>query len=125
MFGILSLFGRSAALIALDDALRASGVHPALVPEAVKITVVRLHKRGAAGGRTPALRDVAALLAYCGLGREDFAERNGADAADRAERRLEAAIAAGDSFDAKLILLALHADVVAPEIAERIEVEDR
>jgi len=126
MFRLFGLFGKSAAMNALDDALRASGVHPVLVPEAVKLTVIRLQKREAAAGPPDlALGEAAELLAFCILGRDPFVENNGVRPADRAERRVEAAIAAGDSFDARLILLALHAGLIAPDIADRIEVEDR
>ncbi|MBK5928420.1 hypothetical protein [Rhodobaculum claviforme] len=124
MLRLFSLFGRSADLNALDDALRGCGVHPILVPEAVKLTVLRLRK-GAVAGATPAHAATAELLAYCILGPETFAEANGPGAGDRADARLEAAIAAGDTFDARLVLLTLHAGLVAPDIADRIEVEDR
>ena len=128
MFGIFNLFGRSAASSALDDALRACGLHPLMVPEAVKLTLMRLHKEETAAGaraRDAAYREAAELLAYCMLGREPFLENNGANAADRAEARVETAIAEGDSRDAKLILLALHAGVIAPEIADRFDVAEQ
>jgi hypothetical protein len=126
MLRLFSLFGKSAAMNALDDALRASGVHPLLVPEAVKITVIRLLKREASAAPQEArFVEAATLLAYCILGRDPFVESNGARAADRADERLEAAIVAGDSLDAGLILLALHAGMIAPDIADRIDVEDR
>lgn len=126
MFGFFNLFGQSAAQNALDDALRESGLHPLLVPEAVKLTVRRLHKEDArARGLELAYGDAAQLLAYCMHGRETFIESNSAEAAERAEHRMEAAIDAGDSLDAKLILLALHSGVMAEEIAARIEVEDQ
>jgi len=126
MLRLFSLFGKSAAMNALDDALRASGVHPLLVPEAVKITVIRLLKREASAAPQEArFVEAATLLAYCILGRDPFVESNGARAADRADERLEAAIVAGDSLDAGLILLALHAGLIAPDIADRIDVEDR
>lgn len=128
MLNIFNLFGRSAATNALDDALRGSGLHPLMVPEAVKLTLMRLHKEEAATGahaRDAAYGEAAELLAYCMLGREPFVESNSAQAADRAEHRVDAAIAEGDSRDAKLILLALHAGVIAPEIADRFDVEDQ
>ena len=126
MLRLFSLFGKSAAMNALDDALRASGVHPLLVPEAVKITVIRLLKREAsAAPEESRFAEAATLLAYCILGRDPFVESNGARASDRADERLETAIAAGDSLDARLILLALHAGLIAPDIADRIDVEDR
>ena len=123
MLRLFDMFGRSAALAALDDALRASGVHPVLVPEAVKLTVLRLHRRE--GDAAPGYPASAALLGYCILGPEAFVEANGVPAADQAEDRLEAAIDAGASLDARLILLALHAGLMAAEIAERFDVEDR
>jgi hypothetical protein len=126
MLGLLNLFGRSAALKALDHALRESGLHPLVVPEAVKLTVVRLLKEEGVTGARPreaAYGEAAQLLAYCMLGRDQFIESNSVHAADRAEDRVEAAIAAGASLDAKLILLALHSGVIAREIAERFDVE--
>ena len=121
MFRLFNLFGKSAAIQALDDALRACGVHPLLVSEAVKLTVIRQCRRHPDASFDAA----AALLSFCILGRDAFIESNGIPAADRADRRLEDAIAAGGSLDARLVLLALHAGLIAPEIADRIEVEDR
>lgn len=126
MLRLFSLFGRSADLTAFDDALRACGVHPLLVPEAVKLTVLRLHRRaGTAGQGAAPYAETAALLAYCLLGHDGFAEANDARTAQRAETRVDAAIDAGESFDAKIILLALHAGLIAPEIADRFEIADR
>jgi len=126
MFRLFSLFGKSAAMNALDDALRAAGVHPLLVPEAVKLTVIRLLKREATAVPQDArFAEAATLFAYCILGRDPFVEIHGVRAADRADARLEAAIAAGASLDARLTLLALHAGLIAPDIADRIDVEDR
>jgi len=62
MFGLFSLFGRSTAL---EGALKEAGIHPLLVPEAVKLTIVRIHKRYGEWRRTEAsYADAAALLAY-------------------------------------------------------------
>ena len=127
MLSLFNLFGRSNALNALDDALRGAGLHPLMVPEAVKLTLMRLHKQEEGKGaqaRDAAYGEAAELLAYCMLGRDNFIESNSPRAADRAEHRLVDAIAAGDSGDAKLILLALHAGVIAPDIADRFDVEE-
>ena len=125
MLRLFNMFGKSAVINALDDALRASGVHPLLVPEAVKLTVIRLLKReGIAAPQDAHFAAAAELLAFCILGREAFVESNGALAADRADQRVEAAIAAGDSLDARLVLLVLHAGLTAPDIADRIDIED-
>lgn len=124
MFGLFDLFGRSTSLKALDQALRAAGLHPLLVPEAVKLTVLQLHKKQSGTmGREAAYEDAAQLLAYCMLGRSQFIESNDLAAGDRAEDRLESAIAEGDSLDAKLVLLAVHAGLIAPEMADRVDVE--
>ena len=122
MFGLFSLFGRSTAL---EGALKEAGIHPLLVPEAVKLTIARIHKRSVEGHRTESsYADAAVLLAYCMLGRAPFIESNDIPSADRAEDRIEAAIAAGDSADAKLIMLALHSGLITAEIAEQFDVGD-
>lgn len=127
MFRFFNMFGRSAALNALDESLRDYGVHPLLVPDAVKLTMVRLYQREAGAGRgSPAAAhaEAAQLFAYCMLGRDTFIDSNGVRVADRAEYRVEAAIAGGYTLDAKLILLALHSGLIAPEFSERIEADD-
>jgi hypothetical protein len=126
MLGLFSLFGRSAAMKALDHELREVGLHPLVVPEAVKITTLRLQKRGKCPRpRDAAYGEAAQLIAYCMLGRDQFVASNSLDEADRADRRVEDAVAAGDSLDAKLILLILHSGLIASDIAERFDVEDR
>ncbi len=110
---------------ALDDALRAAGLHPLLVPDPVKLTVIRLTKhRAAAQAQETAFADAALLLAYCILGHEQFADSNGPEDAGRTDQRLEAAMEEGDTLDAKLILLAFHAGLITPEIADRIEIDE-
>ena len=39
------------------------------------------------------------------------------------ERRIEAALVSGDSFDAQLVLLTLHAKVIQPSVVERFGLE--
>lgn len=126
MFGLFNLFGRSPAFRALDRALREAGVHPALVPEAVKLTILKLQKNEA--GTVASLAEdgcveAARLFAYCMLGREQFIAANSVSEAEGIERRVEAAIAAGDSLDAQLILLAVHSGLIDADIADRIDVE--
>ena len=36
-----------------------------------------------------------------------------------AEQRIEAALEAGDGFDAEIVLLALHAKLINPDVVER------
>lgn len=124
MFGIFHLFGRSADLKAVDHALREAGLHPQTVPEAVKLATVRLLKtegRSSTRHSEASYHDAVQLLAYCMLGRDEFILSNGFPAAEQAEKRLHDAIAAGDSLDAKLVLLTLHASVIAPDIGERLD----
>jgi hypothetical protein len=126
MFGLFNLFGRSAELKALDQALREAGLHPQIVPEPVKLTMVRLLKAPLAPGASlpqPAYDEAARLLGYCMLGREQFMASTSLSEAERVEARLEAAIAEGDGLDARLILLALHSGVISAEVADRFEVE--
>lgn len=119
--GFLGKFGRSADLRQLDEALRALDMHPSLVPEAIKITVVNLLRESTLGteGAAPAYRGVAEILAYCMIGPEPFADANGENLARQLERRIEAALDTGDSLDARLILLTLHAKVIQPSIVDR------
>jgi hypothetical protein len=122
--GLFGVFGRSEDLRALDQALRSAALHPALVPDAVKLTVLNLLKD--ARGEDPSAQDyqeTAALLAYCALGREIFGTENAGPAALAAEHRIEAALEAGEGFDASLILLALHAGIIHPGVKESFQLE--
>lgn len=123
--GLFGIFGRSEDLRRLDDALRSVGLHPRLVPEAVKLTTVKLLAE-AAGDTDPApqsYRTAAELLAYCMLGAEAFAGENDAHLTSRVERRIETAIAAGDNLDAQIVLLAVHAAVIQPSVVRRFGLE--
>jgi hypothetical protein len=122
--GLFGVFGRSEDLRTLDSELRSAALHPALVPEAVKLTVLTLLKdtRGE-DPSTQDYRETAALLAYCALGREVFDGENGALAAAAAEQRIETALEAGEGFDASLILLALHAEIIHPGVKDRFQLE--
>ena len=102
--GLFGVFGRSEDLRALDQALRATDLHPALVPDAVKLTVISLLKD--AKGEVPAAEDyrnAAELLCYCALGGGAFAAANSDLDAAAAEHRIEAALEAGEGLDASLI----------------------
>jgi hypothetical protein len=121
---MLGVFGRSGDLRALDQALRAAGLHPSLVSDAVKLTVLNSLKD--AKGEDPSAKDygeTAALLGYCMLGRGAFAAAHGELAASEAEHRIEAALEAGDGFDASLILLALHAAIIHPAVKETYQLD--
>lgn len=118
--GFLGLFGRSSDLRELDSALRAVDLHPALVPEGVKLTIVNLMKdRWPEEPPSSAYPPIAQLFGYCIAGADAFAGANGGDMAVRAEQRIEIALDAEDSFDAQIILLALHAKLINPDVVER------
>jgi len=122
--GLFGVFGRSEDLRTLDQALRSAGLHPALIPDAVKLTVLNVLKD--ARGEEPSAQDyreTALLVAYCALGREVFDEANGVLAVSTAEHRIEAALEAGEGFDATLILLALHARIIHPGVKECFQLE--
>ena len=121
MFGFSALFGRSREVRRLDDALRAAGLHPALMPDAVKIAALKLLKEDGYGASPDlsACTIAAEMLTYCILGDLGFGEEQGRGAARALEARLEAALAAGDSLDARLILLALHAGIIQGALVDR------
>jgi hypothetical protein len=123
--GLFGFFGRSEDLRALDRAFRAVDLHPRLVPEAVKLTAIKL-LRDRANGREPApqgYRAAAELIGYCMIGAAAFAHANGAAAARAVERRIEAAVAAGGGLDAELVLLTLHAGVIQPSVVHAFRLE--
>src|SRR5580765_4059452 len=93
--GFLGMFGRSGDLRQLDDALRQADLHPALVPEGVKLTIVNLmHDRWPDEPPSQAYPEVARLFGYCIAGPEGFERANGRQQRLDAERRIEAALEA-------------------------------
>lgn len=124
MLRFFNMFGRSSALIALDEALRAAGLHPLLIPEPVKLTILQLHRKyGTAPDPEAGLAAAAQLLAYCVLEPAQFVMVNGDTAAEKTEARVAAAMTTGGSLDAKLILLALHSGVISEAMADRFDME--
>ena len=119
------MFGRSHDLRQFDASLRALDVHPALVPEAVKLTTVNLIKDHAVDDEpAPAAYGAAAeLIGYCMIGAEGFAGANTAELATQVERRIEAALDYTGTLDAQLVLLALHAKIIQPSVVEMFGLE--
>ncbi len=123
-FGFMGRFGRSVDLRRMDEAMRAADLHPAVVPEAVKLAAVNVLK--ARFGEDPpadAYAPAADLIAYCMLGPSLFAGANGLLATEAVEERIEAAIEAGEGSDAELVLLTVHARVIQPAVVERYGLE--
>jgi len=123
--GFMGVFGRSSDLRQFDLALRSVDLHPKMVPEAVKLIVCALLKDQAGSNDPPpqVYRPAAEIVAYCMVGADVFAGANDVDLALAIERRIEAALVAGDSLDAQLVLLTLHARVIQPSVVERFELE--
>jgi len=118
--GFLGMFGRSGDLRELDAALRGVDLHPALVPEAVKLTIVNLMKdHWPDEPPSQAYSSVAQLFGYCVAGPDAFERANGHEHRLDAERRIEAALGAGDSFDAQIVLMTLHVKLISAEVVER------
>lgn len=118
--GFLGMFGRSGDLRELDAALRSYDLHPALVPEGVKLTIVNLMKdHWPNDPPSQAYPPVAQLFGYCIAGPEVFEQANGRDLMLEAERRIEAAFEDSESLDAQVVLLALHAKLINPDVVER------
>ena len=124
MFGLFGLFGKSKQMTALEVELRQAGLHPHLLHDSIKLTVLRLLPEGGKAARPDELRGAAQLLAYAILGPRDFVEATSAREKDEVERRLDAVLDHPDSLDAQIVLLALKTGNADPAIAERFEVEN-
>lgn len=121
-FGFFGVFGRSGDLRQLDQAMRAADLHPALVPEGAKLTIVNLMKDYYPEEPPPdAYPPVAELVAYCVQGMNAFSAANGPQKTAEQERRMETALVEGDSPDARLILLTLHSGLIHPEVVARYD----
>lgn len=121
MVSLFGLFGRSREVRLVEDGARAHGLHKALVPDAVKFTVVRLLKQTPDGVTQESTHRAGELLAWCMLGEDEFTENNGSVAARHADIRMAEAVEAGDSLDAQLVLLTLQARVCHPAIIDRYD----
>lgn len=124
-FGFLGRFGRSEDLRSLDQALRAADLHPALVPEGVKLALVNLMKDHDPAGDPPAhaYPFVASFFAFCLIGPENFAGANGEEAAMREMARLETALEEDEGIDAGLVLLAIHSGLINPALREEYDLK--
>ncbi len=116
------MFGRSGDLRQLDTALRAADLHPALVPEGVKLALANLMKdHWRDEPPASAYPAVAELLAYCVAGSDTFDLANGREKTQGVERRIENALDTPDSLDAQIVLLALHAKLMSADVIDRFD----
>ncbi len=123
MLGFFGIFGRSHELRRLDQAVRAVGLHPLLVPEAVKLATLNLLREASANPDPRPYAAAAELLSYCVLGAHGFTECNDPSLTEAVEVRLAAALEAGDNLDARVVLLTLHASVIQPSVVEHYGLE--
>lgn len=123
--GFLGMFGRSSDLRQLDQAFRTVDVHPRLVPEPVKLTIVKLLKADARSSEPPptAYAAAAEIVGYCILGADLFADANTEALCETVKRRIETALEAQGGLDADLLVLALHAKIIQPSVIERYGLE--
>ncbi len=91
MLGLFGIFGRSYELQRLDQALLGVGLHPRLVPKAVKLTTLKLLGEAGAGPHPASYAAAAGLLGYCVLGAQGFTECNDPSLTEAVEVRLAAA----------------------------------
>lgn len=123
--GFMGLFGRSPSLRTFDAHLRKLDLHPKLVPEAVKLAALRIlmAETNGADPSDAASREAAELLAYCMVGASPFSTANGHFLTSGIEKRIDDALDNDTSADSKLILLALHANVIQPSVVEHFSLE--
>ena len=123
--GLFGIFGRSPELRQLDQTFRSLDVHPRLVPEAVKLTIVSLLEDHATGGKPApqAYRAAAEIVGYCIMGPAAFAAVDDPQLATEVERRIERALEFSSTLDAKLVLLTLHAGVIQQSVVEYFQLE--
>lgn len=125
--GLFGIFGRSSDLRQLDQAFRALDIHPRMVTEAVKLTIVKLLKEHALGKEPApqAYRAAAEIVGYCMLGAEAFAGANDVPLALQVERRIERTLDDGDTIDAQLVLLAMHAKIIQPSVVDHFDLRSQ
>ncbi len=124
MLGFLGIFGRSRHLVRLERRLHQLDLHPRLVTDAVKLTVMKQVMATYGHDPSDALIDRAAeLLAFCVIGDATFMDRNGTELTESVDRRILLALEANDGLDARLILLTLYAGLTHPDVIERYGLE--
>ncbi len=88
MLGLFGIFGRSHELQRLDQALRGVGLNPRLVPDAVKLTTLKLLGEAGASPDPTSYAAAAEPLGYCVLGAQGFTECNDPSLTEAVEVRL-------------------------------------
>ncbi|WP_026987084.1 hypothetical protein [Fodinicurvata fenggangensis] len=122
MFGLFTFFGRSREYRRLDDALNNAGLVAAAIPDAVKLTILRLLKEEGGTGEENCAR-AAHILAYCLLGSSEYAEYHGAQALAELDRVCQAAPDNPEALEVRIIILTLHSGLAHEQVQERFSFE--
>ncbi|OAB55344.1 hypothetical protein AY600_00770 [Phormidium willei BDU 130791] len=124
MLGLFAILGQRKEMAALEQELRAAGLHPQLVHDSIKLTLLRLLPGRGTAARPDELRGAAQLLGYCILGPRDFTAATSPAAAAAVERRLDALLDHPDGLDARIVLLALQTGNADAAVTARFEAEE-
>ena len=123
---------RRTALRGFDAALVAGKVNPAYVDDGMRYIVYQWASEEAAtfgldpGHLDRRLAEAAGVLSFCVLGPTETERELGPAARQAGEEALARALApdGDDSFEARIVKLALARGIAAPEIVDRIELSD-
>lgn len=124
--GFLGRFGRSSDLISMDQEFRRCGLHPAQIPEGVKLAAANLVREHQPSPSEADYIRAATLMSFVAVGQDNFGETLGAETRGFAAQRLENAFDRPNSLDAQLVLLMLHAKLIQPAMIEAygLEIDD-
>lgn len=135
MLDIVDFFGgskRRSALKLLDRALATSEVNPAYVDDGMRFAIFRWAQAAAKdtiseeGVIDALMREAAAMISFCVIGPAETEAQWGAGVRQEREARFNAVLESGDdeSFDAKLMKLVLAKGIAAPDILERVSLDE-
>lgn len=128
--GFFDFFGfgsrRRTAIQVLDQALDDNEVNRAYIDDGMRFAIYKWAEEHARGAPDQLLKDAAALMSFCVLGKAETTAVWGADIAAEREARFEKVLASGeeDSFDAKIIKLVLAKGNAAGDIRARVSLDD-
>lgn len=132
MLGFFDFFGfgsrRRTAIQGFDKALDDLEVNRAYIDDGMRFAVYKWAEEEERKGAAPvdrAMKDAAALISFCVLGKAETAAIWGDAVAGEREARVDAVLANGedDTFDAKVIKLVLAKGNAAADIRARLDLE--
>tara|TARA_Y100001970_G_C14259133_1_gene878152 strand:+ start:8132 stop:8536 length:405 start_codon:yes stop_codon:yes gene_type:complete len=117
-----SFFGKTRKIDQLNYALREAGIHPALVPDSVLYTIVKLLRNSQYNTTGGDLHSIATLIAYIMLSKRAQIYIDNPKEASSIEYRIENALNKENNFDSQIILLAFHANLIHPEVINEFNI---